>query len=493
MKQLFPGQATAAGQPPAVGYKKVRSSVMAQPAQVTGPFDLNGLTTLANRYAPIVRFHPDEQYFMCTVEWYLQRGTLYGPNGYVKPRPAVSDLPTGDKDDGQYWLQMTDDAKKGDLSVARTYVHATWQEGENYTDIQYWFCYGYNGPGTLHVSNPLYGNDVDLSPLGEHWIDWEQVTMRIKNDTQEVLGVYLSQHGEGEWITDLSRFDRNGDQFVVYASKNGHAVYAQPGINPTKSYNAIVLSSYLRNDTATGGQSFDSSGKLDIVSVSFLPEVVAPQWLSFPYRWGKGSDTSITTAAITQILLVAMVPLAWLQVIINPYLLAGIAEAILPRIHFDDTNGVYGPQTQSYWWSGLLPKFNVNNGYTGFNTNNSTPPCIAAFGGLYHIFFQDHNGSGIMHLTSPDGISWSESPSFYTGFTTSAGPAAVVYNNVFNVFFRDGAGNGILHIQSVDGNTWTGAPDWYLGMNGDGQPSAAVLNNQCLCVVVTDAGGNGIM
>lgn len=452
------------------------------------PFTLDELETLANRYAPVVRFHPNEQYFMCTVDWYLSKSTLYGKDGSVKQSPAVTDLPVGTADDGSYWLKMSDDAKKGDLSIARIYVHAYWQPGNDYIDLQYWFCYGYNGPGTLHVYNWFTNTDVNLSPLGEHWIDWEQVTIRIKTDSQEVLGLFLSQHGEGQWITDLKQFDRQKDQFIVYASNNGHAVYAKPGTNPTNSYEVLGLGAYLRNDTSTGGQSFDSAGKLDIVSADFITGFTEPRWLQFPYRYGQGTNSYLTQDAVAGILQGLLGPFSW----IGGAFISGLAEVILPVIKFDDTNGVYGPQTQSYWTSSKIPRYYVQNYYSDYTTNQGAPPDICYFKDQYHIFFQDRNGTGIMHIISSDGVNWSRPISFYTGYTTTAGPCCVVFENLLHVFFRDGSGNGLLHMVSTDGINWSGANPFYLGINCDNQPAAAVLNGK-LCVAMIDHGGNGIM
>jgi hypothetical protein len=456
-------------------------------ASITPP-TLDQLKTLAKRYAPIVRFHPDEQHFMCNVDWYLQRGTLIGPDGYSKVSPSVEDLPTATADDGKWSLQMTDEVMKGDLSTARTYVRAYWQTGKPYFDIQYWFCYGYNGTGTLHVSG-LNSADVSIAPLGGHWIDWEVTTIRIKIDTQQVVGVYLSAHGDGDLITDLSTFQRQNDQFIVYASKNGHACYAKPGNNPTHSFDGGVLSFYLRNDTADGGQFFDSAGRLDIVSVNYLSTIVEPRWLQFPYRWGAGADSHLTVEAVSAVLAAVLGPIS---IILTPVIMSDLAEVILSQIKFDDTYGVYGPQTQSYWDSKLISDFVIATGYTGWNTNNDTPPSIAFFKGKYHVFFRDHNGNGIMHIESPDGFIWSSPKSFYTGFNGSGGPFAIVYQNTLCVYFRDGNGNGLLHVQSTDGETWTPSSNWYMGINIDSQPTAAVLNGT-LCVVGVDNGGNGIM
>jgi hypothetical protein len=490
MKQRSPSPA-ASEMTTAAGPKKSATS-LAQVVTENPPFTLEELKKVANRYAPVVRLHPQEPYLMCSVEWYLQKSTLFGPNGFQKQSPTVDDLPTGTIDDGKYWLVVTDDAQKGDPSIARTYVHAYWQQGDAYTYLQYWFCYGYNGHVTMHCYNP-FGNatDVDLSPLGEHWIDWEQVTIRIKNDTRAVLGVYLSQHGEGEWITDLTRFQRKGEQFIVYASLNGHAVYAQPGTNPTNGYDILnVLGFYLRNDTADGGHAFDCAGKLEIVSADFVQGFTEPKWLHFPYRYGVGSASHITKEAVSGILNGVLGPIGWIMKFITGGTIGDIAEAILPA--FDDTNAVYGPQTQSYWTSQGIPAWHINVGYTGWNTNPNTPPTIVFFKGLWHIFFMDHNGRGVMHVSSKDGLRWDRTDSFYTGVNCSDGPCAVVFKDMLYVFFRDGSGNGILFIESSDGEHYKPAQNWYIGLNCDGQPSATVLGNT-LCVTAVDRGGNGIM
>jgi hypothetical protein len=141
-----------------------------------------------------------------------------------------------------------------------------------------------------------------------------------------------------------------------------------------------------------------------------------------------------------------------------------------------------------------FPDGTWDNGYTGYNENVNSSPSIVAFGDLFHIFFMDGGGEGIMHITSPDGIKWTNKPSWYTGFNTSAGPAAIVFDNTLYVFFRDGSGNGILHIKSTDGDTWSVPENWYIGMNCDYQPRiVAAADGKSMCLTCIDHNGNGIM
>jgi hypothetical protein len=137
------------------------------------------------------------------------------------------------------------------------------------------------------------------------------------------------------------------------------------------------------------------------------------------------------------------------------------------------------------------PPLTFNNGYTGYTA--SAAPSIVAYRGLFHVFFRDGAGNGLMHITSPDGITWSTANPFHPDFTTSDGPCAVVIGTDLHVFFRDGTGNGILHIVSSDGSNFHAPDNWYIGLNCDGQPSAAVNAAGAMCLVAIDHGGSGIM
>jgi len=62
------------------------------------------IQAVATKYAPVVRYHPDEQYFMCSVEWFLLKSTLHGPGAKI-PSPKIDQLPVdsvNDGDDGKY-------------------------------------------------------------------------------------------------------------------------------------------------------------------------------------------------------------------------------------------------------------------------------------------------------------------------------------------------------------------------------------------------------
>jgi hypothetical protein len=330
------------------------------------PLTAQELHTAINTYGPVLRFHPTEQYKMCSIEWYLQHATLHdSKTGIDIPHPTVAQLPTGPKDGGRYWLIIDDGAKGGSLSTAKGYVHALWTPAHDYTDLQFWFFYAYNGPGTAHVNGLImdtivHTGDVDLAPLGEHFGDWECCMVRIDNNTKQPIGVWLSQHSSGQYFneSELNQFTRvNGQQFVVYASRNGHAVYVQPGSNYTEHYKIppggipAALEFFLRNDTADGGLSLDCGKVYEIVSADWLqPPVPQAQWLQYPYRWGpEATTTHMSPSTVSRILNAGLGPLG---ILVPGYIDLEMAGLILPFFVTDDLNGPDGPTLKSTWNGG---------------------------------------------------------------------------------------------------------------------------------------------
>lgn len=128
---------------------------------------------------------------------------------------------------------------------------------------------------------------------------------------------------------------------------------------------------------------------------------------------------------------------------------------------------------------------------TEFNTHDDTPPSIVVFQGWFHGFFIDQSSNRILHIISPDGVSWSSSSRYDTGLTSSASPCAVVYQNNLLLFSRDPTGNRLYNSGSSDGINFGG---WRndVGLDIDRQPSVDILDNR-ICILAIDAGGNGIM
>ncbi len=328
------------------------------------------LVTAIKTYGPTIRFHPDEKYKFCSVDWLLEHATLHHKNGTSVPHPNQSQLPTGGIDDEQYWLEIDSAGKAGNLKSAVCYVHTHWPADHTHTDIQFWYLYAYNGPGTAIVKGKIFGKvahedkKVDLSPLGEHYGDWECVVLRIDNSTKKLIGVWLSQHSSGQFFDKegVAQLERVKDKqnIVVYASLNGHANYAAEDLNesnhisvPPGGIPAGVTFS-LRNDTKKGGDSFDSSTKYQLVSVeeATVP-VTAPNWLNYQYRWGPASEEKhLRLQTIERILHAALGILEW-PIMVMPQIPGRLALLILPLFVKTDLNGVHGPKQHPGTWNGV--------------------------------------------------------------------------------------------------------------------------------------------
>lgn len=325
------------------------------------PLSLSKIKELIQTFGPLLYLHPNEPYLLSSVEWHLAQCTLHDDKtGATKKGPSASDLPTGPREGERFWLELPDSAKRGNLDVARAYVHAKHDINKDYTDLQFWLFSSYNGPGTAFLKSWLAGievsrGDANLAPMGEHYGDWEYVSLRINHVTSRPVSVFFSQHGGGQRL-DFSGLERVGEQVVVYASRNGHANYPRMSENFSeyRFYGPKEIGTYvefmLRNDTARG-KLFDCSKHYEIVSADCIelapPE---PKWLDYPYRWGPVSATTHLTSAAVQSLLAAA--LGVLSIVLQATFLGQLASLLLPIFVKDDKNGPVGPKQHAGSWNG---------------------------------------------------------------------------------------------------------------------------------------------
>lgn len=247
-------------------------------------------------YVPVMYLHKDEKYLPTSAEKYLD---VTEPFSYV------------DRDSGKTYVGLRlkgqpnpeDRLKRGAPTQAKTYVNV--KVGEKTTDIQYWFLYAYNGPGTAYIKGLDWDlrfkaiGDYELGEMGVHEGDWEHLTVRIDNRTGQALspeGLFLSEHGSGNWGDPAKTMvDYKGASRVrIYASRNGHALYFESG----RSYNVTVKAGpvefRLLNDTEKVGIPIDYKGKWQLIGVQNdepLKQALGfeePAWVSaYPGRWGR--------------------------------------------------------------------------------------------------------------------------------------------------------------------------------------------------------------
>jgi Vacuolar protein sorting-associated protein 62 len=335
--------------------------------EITTPLSRADIDTAIQKFGPVIKIHPNERYKPCSIEWFLTYCTLIDAKTGVKtPRPTVSQLPQGFSDAKRYSFQVDDAAKPGDLSTAKAYVHVFWEQGMTVTDLQFWLFSGFNGPATAHVVGlsfdaPVHSGDPDLSPLGDHWADWEYVTLRIDNKSKELIAICLSQHGTGHWTpqSDINKTFQmsDGTHPIVYASLNGHANYPSVGPNymqyhkfPSPLAIPAGLEFSLHNDTADGGDTFHTSTNHLVVSASFLTGADAypnVPWVRYSYRWGpEGTVARMRPDEIEQIVKAGFGDFAEL---IPGDALLNLVGAIVPFFIKSDINGALAPIMQATW------------------------------------------------------------------------------------------------------------------------------------------------
>ncbi|XP_075641433.1 hypothetical protein At1g04090-like [Castanea sativa] len=264
--------------------KNTKSDLSAMPT-------LDQLKPLIEAYAPWVFFHSDEYYLPATPEWFFENGgMLYKKGDEANPvaiKPDGSNLPQGGSDDGAYWIDMPPDSaardklERGNLAIAKAFVHVKPMFGATFTDIVIWMYYPFNGPATIKFK--IF--NIKFDRLGEHTGDWEHVTLRVNNFNGELQSIYLSEHSGGMWVdaTDIEFQDRNKP--AVYASKHGHAFYSKPGLVLDGSHGIG-----LRNDCEKADLYLDTGLYYTLVSAEYLgTAIVEPPWINYSREWGPRS------------------------------------------------------------------------------------------------------------------------------------------------------------------------------------------------------------
>ncbi|GJR20511.1 vacuolar protein sorting-associated protein 62 [Tanacetum coccineum] len=131
----------------------------------SGRPSIEQIKSMISAYAPLIYFHPHEEYFPSSVSWFFKSGAQI-----FDPKPHM----------------ITNDAKLQVGSFA-----------------------------------------VLLGKAGEHVSDWEHMRLRIDNVSGKLTSVYLSQHTKGKWL-QANEFEYLNGRPVVYASLHGHALYNAP-------------------------------------------------------------------------------------------------------------------------------------------------------------------------------------------------------------------------------------------------------------------------
>jgi hypothetical protein len=210
-------------------------------------------TQLMEKFAPIVKLHPEEKYQPADIEWYLERVRMrfeinkgFDDSILKKGEVNTSSL-TKQSNKGQtsgltatstnFFLEQTDlnggdsldnyrESTRQGLGVTNSNYYAHIRFAPHGYDVQYIFFYAYNG-------------DLLTGPLNSsHEADIEHVTVRVENDLKTITKIYFAAHdNEGKWyqIQPPSQNSYTGYSLtpdgrpIVFSALNSHASYPWAG------------------------------------------------------------------------------------------------------------------------------------------------------------------------------------------------------------------------------------------------------------------------
>ncbi|GLS28263.1 Vps62-related protein [Marinibactrum halimedae] len=276
------------------------------------------------KYAPLIKLHRNDSSMPTSVEKTLANATIKDEGGNII-FSQLDNITAHDLQPGDY-IDINDDFRNGNPVIngvvkAPVYVRLMEDEGKPYTDIQYMLFYPYNGCAYLRVNYYVYARvsthtrNVPVCNFGRHEGDWEHVTVRVDNQTQNAMGVFLSGHGKGNWYSydNDPHLIKSDTHPVVYSALNSHANYAYEGtftqadLGSAATAAGIALGSLTGNpitwvkqvDTTanSGTLTFENDPQRDTQPLwetwnQLEPITGEEPWTQLDLRWGEQMDNS---------------------------------------------------------------------------------------------------------------------------------------------------------------------------------------------------------
>ena len=230
---------------------------------------------LLERYAPVLYFHPDEQFFPTSIEAMLNESDLKNNTPFVDE--ILASLPVSHNSltntQNTTYLDMENaSALTGGLTVPprarfnkyHYTVYGKQQEiNQNVIVLQYWFFYVFNDWNNNHEG------------------DWEMIQLKVDKSNLTPIEATYSFHWGG--IThNWSNISKSGTHPKVYVVEGGHGSWSAPGNHDWAQEIFGLYCQSLTDRTAENGPSIeiDSNYSLDIISNNTT-------WINFAGKWGE--------------------------------------------------------------------------------------------------------------------------------------------------------------------------------------------------------------
>lgn len=268
---------------------------------------------LIRKYAPIIRFHPNEDHFPVDMVTFYRNSSLRNASGQLLVSSPQTEGPIAgassvDKED---YLDLADKVYAGEVTMTTTnsggfpmpvlhltppmdgynagapmYAHVVsyTKDGVAYYEIVYSMLFAYNGcemfrSGTKrYVWDSMTHTTFRWCNFGRHEGDWEHVTVRVNAATGQVTDVYTNAHGTKD-AHGRDDFQWRNYHPIVYVGQSSHGTYAHAD---TWHYETIIDADWgwaisgiaipaglyeldVVDVTADGGREWDSQGSVRLI------------------------------------------------------------------------------------------------------------------------------------------------------------------------------------------------------------------------------------
>ena len=249
---------------------------------------------IAERFAPVILFEQDEDYFPVPVELMIRLSTLhYTQNGQPRTKAPgtyrLSDLSSHNGRESYLDLPDAENVRRYTTGERVVYARVAEIDGaDNGVLVQYWFFYLYNETG---------------EPTHSHEGDWEGVQLWFAGLDRDALltasvptQLGYAAHESGWALTPDAESCAEINAPIspnVYVARNRHASYPRSGSggNLDKSFSGWARDQFQGNGDvwALQGRAVpDVEGELGY-EIRMLPTDLNQSWLAWDGRWG---DTS---------------------------------------------------------------------------------------------------------------------------------------------------------------------------------------------------------
>jgi len=255
--------------------------------------------SLLEKYAPVLYFHPEEQFYPWGISSMLGKADLSKLNIYTSPPigEKILDKPISLDNLSKYndflfyldlngYIPYFSVPNKGVWADYSEYiVYDRQYETAGATVLQYWFFYPFND----------WDNGTSI-PGNQHEGDWEMVQILYSKEKNEPEQLTASYHHSGKsynWNSEVSKID--GTHPKIFVAKGGHGLWANSGAHEVgKTWQKIAEWPFFRHIalkdlTSEDGMVLYPKGLIPPFEAGYQLRDISnePNWVNWKGIWGE--------------------------------------------------------------------------------------------------------------------------------------------------------------------------------------------------------------